>query len=384
MAENKGGWFSVRQKKTIAAGVTVTCVVSVVLFVLSILWLSLSFLSRISVVVLPLLVAFFLSILFRPYFEKVKKLVGGRTWLAQILFFLSLLIPVGLVLFFFGQMLVSQFLALIEYLPKLVQQIYHAMTEASPAVQSFIAKYGLAEKIPLLQDPSKIVAGWVSEISIETVGSTAWQWGKGTIQYFASLFGWFIVPIYLAYFLTMRMPARNAIERYLPFCKPETRQDVSYLLNRFVEILLSYVRGQVIVISIQGVLFGLGFWAIGLPYGLLIGLALGALNLIPYLGNLIGLAVTLPIAFFGEGGGGLRLALVVAVFCLVQTLDGYWITPKIQGQRTKLGPVTIVFSMLFWGVVFQGLLGIFLSIPLTAFVVVLWDLLKRKYISEVI
>ncbi|HPC48952.1 MAG TPA: AI-2E family transporter, partial [Kiritimatiellia bacterium] len=102
------------------------------------------------------------------------------------------------------------------------------------------------------------------------------------------------------------------------------------------------------------------------------------------LGNIIGLAVTLPLAFFGEGGSGLRLGLVLAVFCIVQILDGYFITPRIQGKKTGLSDPAVIFSLLFWGVVFKGILGVLLAIPLSAFIVVLWRLLKTKYIRELI
>ena len=89
-------------------------------------------------------------------------------------------------------------------------------------------------------------------------------------------------------------------------------------------------------------------------------------------------------SFFGEGGSALRLGLVLGVFCIVQFLDGYFITPRIQGKKTGLNDVAIIFSLLFWGVVFKGILGVLLAIPLSAFIVVFWRLLKNKYIKELI
>ena len=89
-------------------------------------------------------------------------------------------------------------------------------------------------------------------------------------------------------------------------------------------------------------------------------------------------------AFFGEAGSVVRLVLVLAVFCVVQVLDGYFITPRIQGKKTGLSDPVILFTLLFWGVVFRGLLGVLLAIPLSAFIVVVWRLLKNKYIKELI
>ena len=95
-------------------------------------------------------------------------------------------------------------------------------------------------------------------------------------------------------------------------------------------------------------------------------------------------AVGPDVSDMGEAGSVVRLVLVLAVFCVVQVLDGYFITPRIQGKKTGLSVPVIIFSLLFWGVVFRGLLGVLLAIPLSAFIVVVWRLLKNKYIKELI
>jgi predicted PurR-regulated permease PerM len=107
---------------------------------------------------------------------------------------------------------------------------------------------------------------------------------------------------------------------------------------------------------------------------------LGILNIIPYLGTIIGLSIAIPLAFFQPQGGLQVVGLVLAVFIIVQNIEGWYLTPKIMGDRTGLHPVTIIFSIFFWGTVFGGILGMILAIPLTAFFVTLWRLLKRKYL----
>ena len=87
----------------------------------------------------------------------------------------------------------------------------------------------------------------------------------------------------------------------------------------------------------------------------------------------------------GRGGGDslFRLVGVLSVWLSGQFLDGYLITPKIQGEKTGLGYAGVIFSFVFWGVVFQSMLGLLLAIPLSAFCVVLWRALKEKYIKGV-
>jgi len=66
---------------------------------------------------------------------------------------------------------------------------------------------------------------------------------------------------------------------------------------------------------------------------------------------------------------------------VVLVLD-YWLTPKIMKTQTGLSNVTVIFSLLFWGVVFGSVMGVLLAIPLSAFVAAFWRLLTTKYIRE--
>ena len=376
--------FTDRQNGIIAAGITVFGATLVTAFVAMILWCLYSLLSYVSVVLTPLLVALILTLILKPYYLWLHARLRRAHLLALPALFLSLFLPVGLLLFFFGSLFVGQLIALFDYLPALFEKMSSALATANPSLDAFITKFGLEEKLPFLTDPEACLASLVDRISLNAVGGKALSYGMGAIKYLVSLIGWLVVPVYLIYFLTAKPFTGKSVETFLPFLKPDMRRDVSYLIDEFFAIIVAFFRGQVMIALIQGILMGLGFWAVGLPYGLIIGLTLGCFNLIPYLGNIIGLVVTLPMAFFGEGGSGLRLGLVMGVFCVVQFIDGYFITPRIQGKKTGLNDVAIIFSLLFWGVVFKGILGVLLAIPLSAFIVVFWRLLKNKYIKELI
>ena len=376
--------FTERQNGIVAAGITVLCATLVTGFIALILWALLALLSAVSVVLTPLLVALILTLLLKPYYLWLHRRLRRSNLLAIPVLFLSILLPLAALLFFFGALFVTQLVSLVEYLPTLAERVTDAMTASHPDLQAFLTKYGLEEKIPLLADPHAFIASLAEQISFNDVGGRALSVGMGAIRYVASLVGWLVVPVYLIYFLTAQpFSGRNA-ETFLPFLKPATRRDVTYLIDEFFTIIVAFFRGQLTIAFVQGLLFGTGFWLVGLPYGFLIGLTLGCFNLVPYLGNVVGLAVTLPMAFFGEAGSVVRLVLVLAVFCVVQVLDGYFITPRIQGKKTGLSDPAIIFSLLFWGVVFRGLLGVLLAIPLSAFIVVVWRLLKNKYIKELI
>jgi predicted PurR-regulated permease PerM len=65
---------------------------------------------------------------------------------------------------------------------------------------------------------------------------------------------------------------------------------------------------------------------------------------------------------------------------MVQLIESYWLSPKVMGERTGLHPVAIIASVFFWGTVFGGLLGMIVGIPLTAFLIVAWRLIRQKYL----
>jgi predicted PurR-regulated permease PerM len=108
------------------------------------------------------------------------------------------------------------------------------------------------------------------------------------------------------------------------------------------------------------------------------------LNIVPYLGSMVGLAVALPIAFFQEDGGLSTCVLLLVVFAVVQQIEGWFLTPKIMGQRTGLHFMAIIVAIFFWGTALGGILGLIVAIPLTAFLASLWHLAREKYIPEIV
>ena len=369
-----------RQKTTAAAAVTLGAVLVVVLFAGALIWGLAVFVGIFKDVLLPPVVAGILVMLVRPYYDRLLKLCRGRTPGALILFFLTALIPLGLLLWLTGTFVAHQLILLFEELPAMINAMQEAARTHWPQVTALMEQYGMQAGLDeLIDNPGQLAAN-VLQAPAERLS----QYFVHVSQSFSALMAWAVLPVYLAFFLIAKPFRSEQIEEFLPFLKQETRNDVIYLFDQFVSILLTFFRGQIIIALAQGVLFAIGFALVGLPYGLMIGMLLGLLNIIPYLGSIAGLAAALPLAYFSDGGGVLRLVLVLVVFGAVQAIEGYVLTPRIMGNRTGLHPAIIIFAVFFWGTALGGILGMMLAIPLTAFAVVFWRLLKRKYIQEVI
>jgi len=369
-----------RQRATVAAAITLGSVlVLLVVFSLSV-WGLARFVGAFQNVLLPPVVALILTMLLRPYYSFLVKVCRGSRVGGLVVFFLSALIPLGVSIWFVSTIAADQMLRLFDDLPSMLNATLEAGRSLSPQVTALLEKYGLmAEVDKLLENPVDMVAKVFQDL-----------WGRMSqpiVQMFQSvvgLFAWAGLPLYLAFFLMAKPFEPRQIGEFLPFLKKDTREDVIYLFEQFVGILLTFFRGQIIIALIQGVLFAVGFTLVGFPYSIVIGFTLGLLNIIPYLGSIVGLSVVLPLAYFGENGGVTSLLLVLLVFAVVQVIEGYVLTPKIMGNRTGLHPALIIFAVFFWGAALGGILGMILAIPLTAFAVVFWRLLKKKYITEVV
>ncbi len=369
-----------RQRTTVAAAVTLGAVLVLLAVFIATVWGLARFVGTFQNVLLPPIVAGILAMLLRPYYDFLVKACRGYQPGGLVLFFLFALIPLGLFTWFGGIFATKQLIRLFEDLPSMLNSMLEAARSVWPQVAPLLEKYGLMSEVDkFLQDPVDIVAN---------VLRTSWERMLQPItqmfQSVAGLFAWAVLPLYLAFFLMAKPFHSEQMSEFLPFLKKETRDDVVYLLDQFIGILLTFFRGQIIIALAQGVLFAVGFALVGLPYGIVIGMMLGLLNIIPFLGSIVGLSVALPLAYFSDDGGGLRLALTLTVFAVVQMIEGYLLTPKIMGNRTGLHPGLIVFAVFFWGVALGGILGMILAVPLTAFAVVFWRLLKKKYITEVV
>jgi predicted PurR-regulated permease PerM len=149
-----------------------------------------------------------------------------------------------------------------------------------------------------------------------------------------------------------------------------------------VDIVVLFFRGQLLIAFLQGLIMAVGYSMAGLSCGFLLGLLFGLLNLIPYLGNLVGLAIALPLAWFQPGGGPGVVLGVLTALGVAQAIESYYLTPRIMGKQTGLHPMVVIFAMFFWGKAMGGILGLVLAIPLTAFLVVFWRLAKEKYLPK--
>ncbi|MEY2427447.1 MAG: hypothetical protein QOJ40_332 [Verrucomicrobiota bacterium] len=207
-------------------------------------------------------------------------------------------------------------------------------------------------------------ATWLASI-LPQVGT--WLLGQvvRVASWFGVLAGLALIPVYTFYFLLEKQRISSRWTDYLPMRDSGFKVELVFVLNSINNYLIAFFRGQVLVAICDGVLYGLGFVLIGLPYALLIGAAAVVLTIIPFLGAFIICIASLIIALV-QFSDWLHPLLVLAVFGVVQTLEGIVISPKIMGGRVGLHPLTLIIAVMVGTTLLGGLLGGILAIPLTA------------------
>jgi predicted PurR-regulated permease PerM len=211
-----------------------------------------------------------------------------------------------------------------------------------------------------LQTATKWLARAVPEVGSWLFG----QFGR-VASWFGILAGMALVPVYAFYFLLEKRGISSRWTDYLPVADSSFKNELVFVLNSINNYLISFFRGQVLVAICDGILYGTGFLIIGLPYAVLIGAMAVVLTMIPYLGAIVTCSTALVIAFV-QFGDWQHPLLVLAVFGVVQTLEGLYISPRIMGGRVGLHPVTIIIAVMAGTTLLGGLLGGILAIPLTA------------------
>jgi predicted PurR-regulated permease PerM len=329
-----------------------------------------------SGVLWPLITAGIMALVLMPLVHQLeRRLKIGRIFAVVVIYGAFLVTVTGLSLLIVPPV-VKQLIDFVTFLPDLWDRAVVYGEKNYPAWVTTIEGYLANPKVKEAFDKLLAEAQGLGEFAVPSLKAA----GSGALSVFTFFTSLAIIPIYLFFFLLSSGNPTKNLGEHLSFLKPGLRDDLVFLVREFISIVVSFFRGQLIIGLIMGVLLAIGFTAVGLKFGLFIGLMLGVLNIIPYLGTIIGLSVAIPLAFFQPHGGLQLVGLVLAVFILVQNIEGWFLTPKIMGDRTGLHPVTIIVAIFFWGTALGGILGMILAIPLTAFFVTLWRLLKRKYL----
>lgn len=139
-----------------------------------------------------------------------------------------------------------------------------------------------------------------------------------------------------------------------------------------------FLRGQLNVCLILGVFYSISLTIAGLNFGFAVGLLSGLLCFIPYVGTMIGILIGAGIAFAQFGDDYTMIGIVCGIYLIGQIMEGNFLTPKIVGDKIGVHPAWLIFGMLAGGTLL-GLVGVIISVPLTAIIGVLVKFALSEY-----
>lgn len=170
------------------------------------------------------------------------------------------------------------------------------------------------------------------------------------------------------------------VERLRELLPRSIEPTISRLARESDEVLGAFLRGQLSVMLALGLIYSAGLALVGLDLALLIGMLAGLVSFVPYLGLIVGGAVAV-IAAAVQFQDFLHPALVLAVFVVGQTIEGFFLTPWLVGDRVGLHPVAVIFAIMAGGALF-GFLGVLLALPVAAVLMVLLRHAHARYLAS--
>ncbi|MEP7273170.1 MAG: AI-2E family transporter [Acidobacteriota bacterium] len=320
------------------------------------------------IVIVPLLASVALAYLLAPLTDWFERR-GWSRMIAAVLTLTSVSLIFVLVLIFLVPGIWNQLLTSYDHARALVldrgrvDQTLARIRTASPLISGYL---------------DEIVAGFRNPARQEEFRSMFIGWMQsglfGLVNLTTSILDLLLIPFFVFYSLSDYRQLRSGLEQMIPPRNQEVARD---LIEQLSGVISTYVRKQMLISLVMGVLYVIGFTILRVPLGVTIGLLAGLLNFVPYLGTVTGFILAL--VFVALDGAGLwRVAGVVGVFGLVQAVEGYYLTPKLLGSSLNLHPVLVLLGLMVGGNLF-GLLGIILAVPVIALGKVILHFVGKAY-----
>ncbi len=168
----------------------------------------------------------------------------------------------------------------------------------------------------------------------------------------------FTCPIYVFFMLMYRHNLRGFYYESIP---NEHKKQGNEILLEVEQAFGHYLQGMLLVITIIATLTSFGLWALGLDYAIFLGVLAGILSLIPFIGIIVSALIPIVLALLTKDSlwyvGG-----VIAVFSIVQFIEGNIITPKIVGNKVDVNPLAVVLGIVIFGAI-GGIPAMIITIP---------------------
>jgi predicted PurR-regulated permease PerM len=323
-------------------------------------------------ILIPFIISFGLAYVVNPYIDRIER-KGIPRWVGALG---VLLIATGLV--------VSGIVLLMPLVIEQFNDLIRNVTGAVAAVGIWLREGKLIEWLAGKGIPTDYINELLEKEVIPKLEDITVLFVEGAFNILLSLSGWItqLINMVIIPFLTFYLIKDfNAVKRRVRLLFPEEVQpDIVYYYRKIDMLLGRYVRGYIVLATINGVLAGLLLWIFGIKYPVVLGVITALLDFIPYFGLILTMIIAAIVAFLSEPPVLLRVMLAILGIGALAVLENYVLSPFILGKPIGMHPVVLILCLLVFGF-FLGFVGLLIALPTTAIIILLvkeWDLRRRE------
>lgn len=318
--------------------------------------------KKLSGVLLPFLIAWLLAYLLQPIVLFFQFKLKFKSRIISIFVTFLLFISIVSVMLWYLVPLVYAEIQKLSQLVVLYTEGLNVNSILPPNLQDEVKRYLESLNMQTILHDQNIIEG------LKKLAPQVWSMINGSLNFILGLTMVFIIFLYMIFILLDYEKISAGWYEIIPL---KYRKLVMEIVNDLEVGMNRYFRGQALVALIVGILFSVGFSIIQLPLAIVLGLFIGALNMVPYL-QIVGFIPALFLAFLrstesGQSFGSVLLSIAI-VFAVVQLIQDLFLTPKIMGKVTGLNPAVILLSLSVWGSL-MGLVGMIIALPITTLMI---------------
>ena len=302
-------------------------------------------------IIIPLIFATIIAIVLHPLVNLFVKLKINRVLAITLTLILAILLILAL-----GTFLFSQLSGFSESWPKLVEKFNGYFNELLDWISGYFDI-----------SPQKILA-WIAKTKSEIFNTSGTAIGQTIVNVGNGLVVLLLIPVYIFMLLFYQPLLIEFIRRIFG---ADNRGEVSKVITQVKGLIQSYLSGLVIEAVIMSILNSTALLIIGIDYAILLGIIAALLNVIPYLGGIVAVALPMMIAIVTKASP-LYAFYVLAAYYFIQLIDNNFIVPKIVASKVKINALVSIVVVLAFGALW-GIPGMFISIPLTAIIKLIFD-----------
>lgn len=318
-------------------------------------------------ILLPFVLGLAIAYLLNPLVNILQRIHIPRAWGSAIVLLALVTLITSLFLILVPPML-QQAAGLASQLPGYVGDLQNLVKDLAPQLAEYLGPERTAQLEASLAD--------ILGRGVEFVGVLAANLAQSGITFLNTLAILFITPVVAFYLLVDWEGMVRKVDDLLPRAHAE---EIRGVLRDIDRSMAGVIRGQGSVILVLCIYYSTSLWLVGLNFGLAIGVIGGLLSFIPYVGFIVGFALSMTIAAVQFlPGEWVRFAIVLTIYVVGQFLEGNILYPKLVGQSININPVWLMFALFAFALLF-GFVGLLLAVPLSAIAGVLTRYAIHKY-----